>query len=296
MCSLSVLIPVYNQEDFLEEAISSVLNQSFKDFELVLINDGSTDKTAKIIKSFNDSRVKMHSTSNNGVVSALNYGLRICSTNIIARFDADDIMLPDRLKIQYKFFTENNLILVGSNALIIDSNGNIVRKSNLPLKHNEINSNMLNMAPSIFHPSVMFNKKKIMEYGGYNFNAKYVEDYDLWLFLSKKGRFANINEPLIKYRVHESGISRVKKKQAKLNGLVSLKNHVLNSRRLSKNNSIFFKKTIEDKLFFKIVFKIDSLIWAIKNDNDYFSVKNNILSIPFLLLRKFFMKFYKYFV
>src|SRR5580692_1553381 len=102
---VTVLMPAYNAGKYIGEAITSVLEQSFTDFELLIINDGSTDNTEKIIRSFKDSRIVLINQDNKGIAAALNAGLNMARANYIARFDADDICYPDRLKIQYDFIT-----------------------------------------------------------------------------------------------------------------------------------------------------------------------------------------------
>jgi len=296
MCKVSILVPVFNQETYIKEALKSILNQSFKSFEIIIINDGSTDKTLEIIKSFKDKRIKIFSTKNKGIISALNYGIEKCTSNIIARFDGDDIMLSERLKIQYDTFIKKKPILLGSNAYIIDSNSILIGKSNLPIKKNNIRSNLLKLAPSFFHSSVMFNKERIKRLGGYNLNAQYVEDYDLWLSLYKEGVVLNIYKPLIKYRVHNESISKKNKYEAKLNSLISLKNHILNNCRLSDINYLKFKNEIQKNGFFLFVFKIDFILWKIKSKKEYFNLLDKIFVSPLILLRNFLMPFYKYLI
>ena len=296
MYNLSVLIPVYNQEAYINEALKSVLNQTFESFEIIIINDGSTDKTLEIIKSFRDKRIKIFSTKNKGIISALNYGIEKCTSNIVARFDGDDIMISDRLKIQYDTFIKKDPVLLGSNAYLIDSNSNLIGKSSLPIKKKNIQSNLLKLAPSFFHSSVMFNKERIKRLGGYNFNAQFVEDYELWLSLCKEGVILNINEPLIKYRIHNESISKKNKYNAKLNSLISLKNHILNEDRLSNINYLKFKNEIQKNGFFLFVFKIDFFLWKIKSKKEYFSLLDKIFVSPLILLRNFLMPFYKYLI
>ena len=296
MYELSVLIPVYNQQSYIEKAIKSVLNQTLKNFEIVVINDGSTDKTLEIIKSFNDKRLKIYSTKNKGIISALNYGLIKCKSDIIARFDGDDIMFSNRLYTQLNFFKKNNPILLGSNALIIDSKSNVLGKSNLPLGHEIIKSSLKNMNPAFFHPSVMFNKKKIIELGGYNKWAIHAEDYDLWLHLSKKGKLINIKKPLIKYRVHKKSISRLNKAIALENCYSSFKNFKLNDNRLTEQLSEKYGNELRKNSVYLLTIKINKLIWLIRDKDFSLKILNIALLTPFIILRKILMRLTKYFI
>src|SRR4030088_1747169 len=118
---ITVLMPVYNAGKYIRDAIDSVLSQTFSDFELLIINDGSTDDAEKIIESFNDPRISVINQSNKGIAIALNTGLQLARAPYIARFDADDICYEDRLKVQYRFITANpEYIIAGSAADYID--------------------------------------------------------------------------------------------------------------------------------------------------------------------------------
>src|SRR5688572_12374901 len=125
--AISVLMPAYNAEKYIGTAIESILSQSFTDFEFIIINDGSTDRTKEIILSFKDPRIKLKNQSNSGIAKSLNAGLTIASADLVARFDADDIALPHRLEVQYKAFQEDELLLVaGSSVIYMDEEGNEV--------------------------------------------------------------------------------------------------------------------------------------------------------------------------
>src|ERR1700761_448098 len=118
---ISVLMPAYNAEKYIGTAINSLLKQTFSSFELVIINDGSTDNTINIINAFNDKRIKLVDQQNKGIAAALNHGLKIARAPYIARFDADDICMPERLEVQYNFLSMNpDYVIVGSDADYID--------------------------------------------------------------------------------------------------------------------------------------------------------------------------------
>jgi len=198
---ITVLMSVYNGEKYLREALDSVLNQTFKNFEFLIINDGSTDKTERILKSYNDPRIKIVNNKKNiGLTKSLNKGLKLAKGKYVARMDADDISLPERLKIQLKFMEENGKFgLVGSWATLIDKKG-------VPLEVWQTNYYpedifyMLNFRNCLTHSSTMFRKDLVLDLGGYNEKILRSQDYDLWQRLSKKGKIYLIKKCLIKLR------------------------------------------------------------------------------------------------
>jgi glycosyltransferase involved in cell wall biosynthesis len=124
---ISVVMPVYNAAQYLREAIDSILNQTFRDFEFIIINDGSTDRSLEIIQSYNDDRIRLINQKNTGLAKALNNGIAIAKSDFIARMDADDISIPERLTSQFSFLESNvDVVAVGSNAEVIDKEGNHV--------------------------------------------------------------------------------------------------------------------------------------------------------------------------
>ena len=188
---VSVLLPVYNAQDYLDQAIRSILNQSYTNFELVIVNDGSTDDSLELIQRYEslDDRIVLLSKKNSGIVDALNEGLNVAKGEYIARMDSDDISYQDRLDKQVKVFVEQpGVDLVYSGTTLIDKNGDIVCPSWRPnlertLKNLEIN----NFIP---HPTVMFSKETVLDIGGYTKNKEHAEDLDLWVRMRDSGRGA----------------------------------------------------------------------------------------------------------
>ena len=205
---VTVLMPVYNSEKYISVAISSVLNQSFIDFELLIINDGSTDASASIIQSFSDERIRTINQQNGGVASALNTGLENARGEYIARFDADDICMNNRLQIQVNFLDGNpEHVLVGSDAEYILENGDhLFNFICIGHTHEAILKKLYFYCPFI-HSSVMYRGEAVIAAGGYSVYAHSFEDYLLWTQLSKKGQLANVNMPLIKVRYNPSSIT-----------------------------------------------------------------------------------------
>lgn len=210
MPHLSVIIPAFNGQDFIEESVSSILRQSFSDFELLVIDDGSTDQTLKILTkmSRHDSRMRVFSRENKGLVFTLNELLEKSTADLVARMDADDVSLPGRLRSQVEFLDKNpDVVLVGSTIQLIDSKGRYLTTLSQPLGNSEIQKNLLQGHTCVTHPAAMFRRKSVMMAGGYRREFYPTEDLDLWLRLGELGKIANISEPLLRYRIHQDSIS-----------------------------------------------------------------------------------------
>ena len=202
---LSVLMAVYNGETYLREALHGLLGQSFEDFEVIAVDDGSTDSTFAILDEYaaRDIRIQVvRSERNEGLAKALNRGLSHCRAEYVARADADDISLPERFETQLNFLKDNPQTGVLSSAsLSIDEHGKEGAWSIPSLDHDEIQFRLLWMSP-INHGAVMYRRRLVEEAGGYHPDFWTAQDYELWSRLSGKTRFANIERPLIKYRRH----------------------------------------------------------------------------------------------
>jgi glycosyltransferase involved in cell wall biosynthesis len=205
---ITVLMPVYNAGKYIHEAIASVLNQTCDDFELLIINDGSTDETVDTIQSFNDPRIVLVNKEHEGTPSALNTGLRIAQGSYIARFDADDICTPQRLEKQLNFLEDHpDYVLVGSDAEYILENGDYLFGFQCIAHSNEeIQNNLYVYCPCI-HSAVMYKRDDVIKAGGYNVHAHHFEDYLLWTSLAKTGKLQNLREPLIKVRINPSSVT-----------------------------------------------------------------------------------------
>ncbi|MFD2873005.1 glycosyltransferase family 2 protein [Mucilaginibacter ximonensis] len=206
--AITVLMPAYNAARFIEEAISSVLQQTFADFELLIVNDGSTDNTPELINTFTDERIVVINQANRGVAEALNTGLKHARAPYIARFDADDICYPYRLEKQIRFLQDNpDYILVGSEAKYILENGDFLFDFHcIAYSHEQIIDKLYFYCPFV-HPTVMYRKDAVIEAGGYPGHAHNFEDYLLWTALAGSGRLCNLTEPLIKYRLNSTSVT-----------------------------------------------------------------------------------------
>ncbi|MFD0940101.1 glycosyltransferase family 2 protein [Pedobacter boryungensis] len=204
---VTVLMPVFNSELYLRNSISSILNQSFTNFELIIINDGSTDESDNIIRSFNDSRINyVNNPSNKGIVAVLNEGLNLSNGKYIARMDADDIATPHRLKIQLQFLKANpEYKLCGTYALKMNEYGEKSSKIRPPKQYANIKVSQL-FKNSFIHPSVMADASIIKSFG-YKEEYKYAEDYFLFSEIIMHHKAINIADIGLYYRVHNESIS-----------------------------------------------------------------------------------------
>lgn len=201
-------MPAYNAGKYIREAIESVLQQTYRNFELLIVNDGSTDDTVSVILSFNDPRIALVNKEHEGIAQALNTGLRLADGHYVARFDADDICMPDRLEKQFNFLEDHpDYVLTGSDAEYILENGEYLFSFKCIAHSNEeIQRNMYVYCPFI-HSSVMYNKHQVIKAGGYNAHAHNFEDYLLWTALAKTGKMQNLREPLIKVRFNPASVT-----------------------------------------------------------------------------------------
>lgn len=207
---LSIVMPVYNvPAGYLQEAMDSILDQTFVDFELIIVDDGSTDDSISIVKSYNDSRIRLIQ-NNHDFIGSLNIGMAAARGKYIVRMDADDIMLPCRLQVQYEFMEKHLKIAVCGSW--IEKFGNDERIVQLPGEHEQIVTSMLLSNP-MAHPSVMIRKNVFEQLGMELYKREYpcAEDYKLWTDLALKGyHFANIPEVLLRYRCSEHQVTHTK--------------------------------------------------------------------------------------
>lgn len=208
---VTILLPAYNCQNYIQQTIDSILNQTYPNFELLIINDGSTDNTSKIINNYTDNRIKhIINEKNKGLIYTLNKGISIAKGKYIARIDADDICLPTRIEKQVNWLNNNN------NTVIVATTVSFINEHNQPsgtwsLDEKTITSKQIQKAMlwecCIAHPSVMMRTEVIKNYK-YNHKQKHTEDYDLWLqILADKKIIEKINEPLLLYRIHTQSVT-----------------------------------------------------------------------------------------
>ncbi len=229
---VSVVMSVFNGEKYLNDAIESILYQTYTNYEFIIVNDGSTDGSGRIINSYNDNRIILLNQVNKGLAAALNYGVSHAKGKYIARLDADDIALPKRIERQIKFLEENkNCVITGSNAYVIDMNGKYLYTSNVPTGKEDILIHLKSSSP-FYHSSVIFRKEIFEICGGYYEKIKHhFEDYILWNKMKEYGELCNITEPLIKYRLIPTAIANRNYKTARY--MIQLAHKILEEGSLS---------------------------------------------------------------
>lgn len=205
---VSVVMPVYNGERYLREAIDSILNQTYTNFEFIIINDGSTDKSEQIVLSYTDSRIRyLVNEKNLGICTALNKGLDASQGKYIARMDCDDISMPDRFQKQVHFLEKNTEVgIVGSDIIVF---GDELDDQYFDFVHDKDGCKAGLIFNTCFaHPTVMFRRSILVENNLY-YNVDYsgLEDFELWWRMSQYTELINIKEPLLRYRKHKEQIT-----------------------------------------------------------------------------------------
>ncbi|WP_202703967.1 MULTISPECIES: glycosyltransferase [Flavobacterium] len=245
---ISVLMPVYNCELYIEEAIDSILNQTFSDFEFIIIDDASLDSTVSIIKNYNDPRIQLIvKPQNSGLTNSLNFGLSIAKGEYIARMDGDDISLPERFVKQVAFLDKNpETVLIGTYFKIIGKDKIVV----VPEDHDDIKLAMLKDC-CIGHPTVMMRKSYLDRFALiYDTQKEPAEDYDLWTRLLAVGKLYNLPEVLLNYRVHNSQVSH-KRNEQQANTALEIKVNLLTNLNFERDDETqdFLKKIISRREF-----------------------------------------------
>lgn len=305
---ISVITPIYNREKYLPECINSILSQSYKNFEFILIDDKSTDGTSEIIKYYasRDSRIiVLENDKNIGATASFNRGLAISKGKYVARMDSDDISFPTRLQKQICIFQLwSNLDVLGTGAILIDRDGNIIGKKQFPSTNQEIKE-ILNSGVPVFDPSVMIKSNVLKESGGFDERLAPADDYHLWLTLFKKKKIiANIQEYLIKYRIHDNNLSKLSSKEQLEKSFLALKIY----KSVSSSDEFLKRSSTKELTNFE---KLAALYLSQQNPeikdlkkilNEYFISKKNISQINrkkiltiikiFFLRKKFIIFFY----
>jgi len=217
---ISVLMSVFNTEKYLAQAVRSILTQSHREFEFIIVNDGSTDRSMEILQHLAncDRRIRLISRGNTGVALALNDGLASARGEFIARMDSDDISLPRRLELQLAYMREHpECVALSCQEITIDPEGWPVRLQRCPLSHEEIDSfHLKGFGGALSGPSAFMRRTAVMAVGGYRGEFTVAEDYDLWLRLAEVGRLANLSEMLFYYREHANGLTQSRKHQSRM--------------------------------------------------------------------------------
>ncbi len=282
MPKISVLITSYNSEKFIDKALKSLINQTFKDFEIILIEDGSTDSTLEIINTFKDPRLKIYKKSNTGLIDSLNFGIKKCNSELIARFDSDDLCFKNRLEMQYSNFNLNDSVL-SSNAILINEKDEIIGKTKFSSKESTIKKSLQNLNNCIIHPTVLINKNYLINSGSYNQHYKDAEDYELWLKISKFGKIKLIEEPLIYLRKHSSNISHLNLDSQLFSSIKALLKSKLNDSSITEE---------QISLFVEMLLKKDNSYKHYLNSTN-FLINNTSKNYYITLLRVLYKLLYK---
>ena len=210
MPELTVLMPVFNSEKYLADAIDSMLAQTFADFEFLILDDGSTDNSVAIIQSYQDTRIRFYRNEKNmGITPTLNKGIELATTDYIARMDADDISYPDRLQKQFTYLKAHpDCALVSALVRVISEDGQFIRQDRFK---SELFYYNLTFSCWIYHPTVMYRKQAVEKVKRYS--TAYAEDYELFWQLSRHFKLYNLPEVLLDYRVTDQSLHQVLKKQ-----------------------------------------------------------------------------------
>lgn len=206
--SISVIMPVWNGEKYLREAVDSILNQSFTDLELLVIDDGSTDATPEILRSYTDRRLRLHRLEHAGIVVALNHGLAHARSEWIARLDADDVSEPRRLELQWRAVTRYaDTVLCHAAVTFFGEGKGLIGPARLPRSRSFTALRLCYQCP-VVHSTVLFKKAAALAVGGYLHEERHAEDFSLWGRLLEHGRFMALSQKLVRFRCHPQSVSR----------------------------------------------------------------------------------------
>jgi glycosyltransferase involved in cell wall biosynthesis len=214
---ISVVLPVHNCRPYLADAILSIRTQTLADFELIVVDDGSTDGSARIIDDAAraDARLRVIRRPNTGIVGALNEGIAAARGEFIARMDGDDLAEPARFAEQAAFLQSHvGCVAVGSAAWLIDADGDVIDRYAPPLGHADIEAQLLlGNGGALIHPAVMARRAAVNAVGGYRPDCDRAEDLDLFLRLGRHGLLSNLATPLLRYRIHVGSTNFVHRTQ-----------------------------------------------------------------------------------
>ena len=207
---VSVVMPVYNTERYVAEAVESILAQTFRDFEFLVFDDGSADRSLEILQTYTDrdDRIRVFAKPHRGYVPWLNEGIRIARGEFIARMDADDISLPQRFARQVEYLRRQpECVAIGCDMLVIDPDGDSLNQETHYIEGEVIEAALLKGEHGVIaHPTCMMRRSVLLAIGCYREEYETIEDFDLWFRLAEKGRLANLPEVLFKYRLHHASV------------------------------------------------------------------------------------------
>ncbi len=250
MPAVSVIMSVYNGEKYLRKAVDSILNQTFDDFELIIVNDASTDGTGDILKQYNDTRILIiDSIANIGRAKARNMAIKASKGNYIAVMDADDISMPNRIEKQIAFMDRNkNIALLGTDYFPIDELGRRINaKLKRPITSEEIKKSLFLFNPFI-HSTMMIRRSVIEEFGGYDERFELSQDYELVLRILSKYEGYNLPEELIAFRLDKDKLN-IKRARKQIYFAMLARMKVLKEGLYPSKNYVFLMKDLIRYIF-----------------------------------------------
>lgn len=207
---------VYNCERYLKPAVDSILNQTYLDFEFLILDDGSTDASVRILQNYaaQDHRIRLKMRENRGIAKTSNELLALAQGEFIARMDADDVALPDRFARQVEFLQQHpEVVCVGGAIDWINEKGNLLGHCSMPVENAELQQLLLGGISMLHHPTAMMRRSALLQVGGYNETMIASSDLDLWLRLGELGKLANLSDTVLRYRLHRQSITQAKQDQ-----------------------------------------------------------------------------------
>lgn len=220
MPTVSVIMAVHNAAHYLAPAVRSIIAQTFRDFEFIVIDDGSTDESPAILQRFarDDPRIRLITRANKGLTRSLNEAVGLCQGEFVARMDADDIAAPERFRLQVDFLRAHpEVVLLGGCYDLIDDAGRFLRRMNQPGDNQRLQELCLVGGTPICHPLVMMRLDTLKQVEGYDETYEVSQDLDLWLRLGEIGQMACLPQVLLKYRLHDKSASEKKQKKQTAN-------------------------------------------------------------------------------
>lgn len=222
---MSVVLPYYNAEATLADAIDSVLAQEGVDFELILIDDGSTDSSSEVAHRYRDDpRVVAHAHANVGLAASLNVGIQLARATIVARMDADDVARPGRLCAQVAYLNVHPEVVLLGGQISRCVDGAVDSQTNFPLGHDEIVALLRVGGHALSHPAIAFRTGVARRVGGY-WGEGVAEDWDFYLKMAENGRVANLPDVVLDYRFHDAGINAENMRGVRTNIALATENH-----------------------------------------------------------------------
>ncbi len=206
MPDVSVLMTVYNGFPYVPTSVDSILNQSLKEFNFVIVDDGSSDQTAAYLDTITDPRVKVIHQTNGGTAAAANAGLKLIDTEFVARMDADDIALPSRLEKQLDYMRANPNVGIAGTQVAPIGDSSTGKSLKLPLTHEEIFPSMMAGRHGLAHSSIMIRASVLKDLGGY-WTLPLIDDWDMMLRMGEVSKLANLPDLLLNYRVHSGSLN-----------------------------------------------------------------------------------------